>query len=98
MKPQRIPWVIEKVRGIRIIVKNAGSPSSILVKLIWPVTNPAAVIVHQSLTGVTRHQAKRLADVRGELQVQHLVDEHAEEVVERGCVRTARGIACGRRA
>ena len=24
MKPQSIPWVIEKVRGMRIIVKNAG--------------------------------------------------------------------------
>jgi hypothetical protein len=35
MKPQRIPWVIEKVRGMRIIVKNAGSPSSIFPKSIW---------------------------------------------------------------
>ena len=29
MNPQRIPWVIENVRGIRIIVKKAGKPSSI---------------------------------------------------------------------
>ena len=36
MKPQRMPWVIEKVRGMRIIVKNAGNPSSILEKLISP--------------------------------------------------------------
>src|ERR1043165_3855905 len=35
MNPQRIPWVIEKVRGIRIIVKNGGSPSSIFAKSIW---------------------------------------------------------------
>src|SRR6185503_10235146 len=36
MKPQSIPWVIEKVRGIRIIVKNAGNPSSIRAKFIEP--------------------------------------------------------------
>ncbi len=35
MKPQSIPWVIEKVRGMRIIVKNAGKPSSIFLKSIW---------------------------------------------------------------
>src|SRR5213079_3411800 len=29
MKPQRMPWVIENVRGIRMIVRKAGSPSSI---------------------------------------------------------------------
>src|SRR5688572_7594555 len=34
MKPQSIPWVMEKVRGMRIIVKNAGMPSSIREKLI----------------------------------------------------------------
>src|SRR5215510_886557 len=32
MKPQRIPWVIEKVRGIRMTVRNAGTPSSIFEK------------------------------------------------------------------
>ena len=36
MKPQSIPWVMEKVRGMRIIVKNAGKPSSIREKLISP--------------------------------------------------------------
>src|SRR5437867_4215 len=36
MNPQRIPWVIENVRGMRIIVKKAGRPSSILEKAIWP--------------------------------------------------------------
>src|SRR5688500_16130268 len=36
MKPQRMPWVMEKVNGIRMIVKNAGRPSSILEKEIWP--------------------------------------------------------------
>src|ERR1051326_523492 len=36
MNPQSIPWVIEKVRGIRIIVKNAGKSSSIRPKLSWP--------------------------------------------------------------
>ena len=34
MNPQSIPWVIEKVRGMRIIVKNAGRPSSIFLKSI----------------------------------------------------------------
>jgi hypothetical protein len=36
MKPQRMPWVIETVRGIRIIVKNAGRLSSIRSNLICP--------------------------------------------------------------
>ena len=36
MKPQRIPWVIENVSGIKMIVKNAGSPSSILENEILP--------------------------------------------------------------
>ena len=35
MKPQSMPWVIEKVRGIRIIVKKAGRPSSIFRNSIW---------------------------------------------------------------
>src|SRR5229473_6764522 len=36
MNPQRIPWVIENVSGIKIKVRNAGTPSSILEKLILP--------------------------------------------------------------
>src|SRR5258706_954636 len=36
MNPQRIPWVIENVSGIRIKVRNAGTPSSIFEKLIFP--------------------------------------------------------------
>jgi hypothetical protein len=28
MKPHRIPWVIEKVRGMSTMVRNAGRPSS----------------------------------------------------------------------
>src|SRR5438552_3864618 len=34
MKPQRTPCVIENVSGIKIKVKNAGTPSSIFEKLI----------------------------------------------------------------
>src|SRR5258707_9074040 len=37
MKPHRIPWVIEKVSGIRIKVRNAGTPSSSFEKLILPM-------------------------------------------------------------
>src|SRR5258706_9171117 len=37
MKPQRIPCVIEKVSGIRIKVRNAGTPSSSLEKFIRPM-------------------------------------------------------------
>ena len=36
MKPQRIPCVIENVRGIRMIVRNAGKPSSIYENEILP--------------------------------------------------------------
>src|SRR3989442_766702 len=36
MNPQSIPWVIENVSGIRIKVRNAGTPSSIFEKLILP--------------------------------------------------------------
>src|SRR4029078_10511452 len=36
MKPQRIPWVIDTVRGMRIIVKNAERLSSIRSNRIWP--------------------------------------------------------------
>jgi len=33
MKPQRIPCVIENVSGIRMMVRNAGRPSSIAARL-----------------------------------------------------------------
>ena len=66
--------------------------------IVGPVTDPAVVPVHQPFAGVTRHHAERLGDVRCQLQVQHLVDEDAEEVVERRRVRAARGVACGGRA
>ena len=37
MNPHRIPCVIENVSGIRIRVRNAGTPSSIFEKLILPM-------------------------------------------------------------
>ncbi len=64
----------------------------------WPVTDPAVVVVYQCLAVVAGHHAERLGDVRCQLQVQHLVDEDAKEVVERCRVRAALGVACGGRA
>lgn len=63
--------------------------------VVGPVTDPAVVPVYQRLAVIARHHAERLGDVRGQLQVQHLVDEDAEEVVERHRVRAARGVARG---
>ena len=37
MKPHKIPCVIENVSGIKISVRNAGTPSSIFEKSILPM-------------------------------------------------------------
>jgi hypothetical protein len=79
MNPQRIPWVIENVRGMRIIVKKTGRPSSILEKTIWPTLlnidaptriNTGAVTYNGTIPaiGARKKQGKKQSAVNTEVR------------------------------